>query len=320
MDRIGHVVDTTHFHDHGALGDLFSLAQEMEQLDQEPPLPTTPSLRLEPRARPRILVADFHEPSSRTYNSFSSAMVSLGGQVIGTNDAKQDSSAAKGEWLEDEIRVYASYGDAIVLRHPEEGAARRAAAVSRVPVINAGDGAGEHPTQALTDLYTIRKHYGRMDELNVAMVGDLLYGRTVHSLARLLSSRKGIHLTFVAPEPLRMREDVRAYLQGHGVPFKETDDLEAAAASADVLYATRIQGERFQDPAEYGRLKGIYAVTPAILKGMREGAMVMHPLPRVGEISPEVDADPRAWYFRQAENGIPVRRALLKVILDGYPK
>ena len=206
--------------------------------------------------------------------------------------------------------------DVIVLRHNEEGAARRAAAVSTVPVVNAGDGPGQHPTQALLDLYTIRAELGRIDGVRVAMVGDLANGRTVRSLTYLLSKFKDIKLWFVAPPQVAMRDDLKAHLDEHHVPWVETQDLESVLPEVDVVYQTRIQKERFTDPEAYQAVKGVYRIDTGSLELMRKYAVLMHPLPRVDEIAPEVDADPRAAYFRQARNGLQIRMALLDRLLS----
>jgi aspartate carbamoyltransferase catalytic subunit len=234
---------------------------------------------------------------------------------MGTDNAREFSSAAKGETLEDTIRIVSGYADVIVLRHYEEGAAKRAASVSSVPLINAGDGPGQHPTQALLDLYTIRDELGRIDGLNIAMVGDLANGRTVRSLTYLLSKFRQIKIWFVAPPQVAMRDDLKAHLDEHHIPWVENDDLDAVLPEVDVVYQTRIQKERFTDPAQYEALKGIYRIDDHALALMRKYAIVMHPLPRVDEIAPEVDADPRAAYFRQARNGLHIRMALLDRLL-----
>lgn len=276
------------------------------------------------RLRGRIMATVFFEPSTRTRLSFEAAMLRLGGQVISTENAAQFSSAIKGETLEDSIRVIGAYADVIVLRHHEEGAAARAAAVSSVPVINAGDGPGEHPTQALLDLYAIYREKGRMDGLRVAMVGDLAYGRTVHSLAYLLSLFRDIHIDFVSPPETPVPDRVLAYLDERGTSWSRETDLARVAAQADVLYQTRIQKERFPSMEMYERAYGRYVVDPSLLGRMRADAVILHPLPRAGEIDPAVDADPRAAYFRQAAGGLYVRMALLCQCLEdageAYPE
>ena len=243
-------------------------------------------------------------------------MLRLGGQTMGTDNAREFSSAAKGETLEDTIRIVSGYADVIVLRHNEEGAARRAAAVSTVPIINAGDGPGQHPTQALLDLYTIRAELGRIDGVRVAMVGDLANGRTARSLAYLLSKFKDIKVWFVAPPQVAMRDDLKSHLDEHHVPWVETQDLDSVLPEVDVVYMTRIQKERFADPDMYSAVKGIYRIDGDSLTRMRKYAVLMHPLPRVDEISPDVDDDPRAAYFRQARNGLHIRMALLDRLLS----
>ncbi len=261
----------------------------------------------------KILATLFYEPSTRTRLSFEAAMQRLGGGVISVADAGS-SSVVKGESLTDTVRTISGYADGIVLRHPEEGAARLAAEVASVPIINAGDGAGHHPTQALVDLYTLRKERGHIEGLHVALVGDLRYGRTVHSLAKALS-RFSVRLTFVSPPELAMPQDITQSLKGRGAYIEETSDLKEAAGEADVLYITRIQKERFPTLEEYERRKGCYKVDLSLLSRAKEGITIMHPLPRVNEISSEVDEYPGAAYFRQAANGLPVRMALLALIL-----
>ena len=269
---------------------------------------------LEPgRLKGVILAALFYEPSTRTRFSFEAAMHRLGGQVLSAESAAKASSAAKGESLEDAIRVVSGYADTIVLRHSEIGAAARAAQVASVPVINAGDGAGHHPTQALLDLYTIRKELGRLDHLRIGLMGDLRNGRTVRSLAILLSRFPGNELVLISPPGLRMGDDVLRSLDGATV--RQTADLAGVVADLDVLYQTRIQAERFESAEAYERYRGVYVVTFDVMRALPEHAILMHPLPRVGEIDPQVDADPRAAYFRQARNGLWVRMAVLAWVL-----
>ncbi len=260
----------------------------------------------------KVMAALFFEPSTRTRLSFEAAMLRLGGQVISTENAREFSSAIKGETLEDTIRVVAGYADVIVLRHHEVGAAARAARVSRVPILSAGDGAGEHPTQALLDLYTVWREVGRVEDLTVALVGDLLYGRTVHSLVYVLSRFSGIRLLCVAPDVTPLPADVREYAAAHGVRVEVEPDLHKAAQVADVVYQTRVQKERFASAADYERARGQYIVDRGLLSAMRADSIVMHPLPRAGEVAPDVDDDPRAAYFRQTHYGVPVRMALLE--------
>ena len=266
---------------------------------------------VEARLPGQLLATVFYEPSTRTRFSFEAAMHRLGGQVLSAENATRASSAAKGESLEDAIRVISGYAQGIVLRHPEVGAADRAAQVATVPVINAGDGAGHHPTQALLDLYTMKKELGRLDHLRVGLAGDLRNGRTVRSLALLLSRFPGNELVLISPPALRMGEDVVGLLQQAQQGVQETEDLVGAIAGLDVLYQTRIQAERFESSEEYERHRGVYVVTLEVMRRLPEHAILMHPLPRLEEIDPLVDADPRAAYFRQARNGLWARMAVL---------
>jgi aspartate carbamoyltransferase catalytic subunit len=259
----------------------------------------------------KILAALFYEPSTRTRLSFESAMQRLGGSVI-TADGLQFSSMYKGESIEDTIMMASGYSDIICMRHPEVGSADKAAAVSPVPFINAGDGPGQHPTQGLLDLYTVQKERGKIDGIHIAMVGDLKYGRTVHSLTQLLMLYKDVRFTFVSPAQLPMPEKVTKVLKEKGLDYQETTDLDAAL-KADVIYMTRVQKERFEDVNEYEKLKHAYVLTAKHIKG--SDITVMHPLPRVGEISTDVDELPNAAYFRQAANGVPMRMALISEML-----
>jgi len=261
----------------------------------------------------KILANLFYEPSTRTSSSFTSAMERLGGSVIPINEVRY-SSVAKGESLPDTIRTLECYADVIVLRHPELGASALAAQYSRKPIINAGDGVGEHPTQALLDFFTIVSELGQIDGLTVTMLGDLKYGRTVHSLARLLSLYD-IRIHYVSPDILRMPPEIIAELDEKGIPQQEFDSLEAILPQTDVLYVTRVQKERFEHPEEYENVKNAFIITPETLTQAKDRMVIMHPLPRVGEISMEVDPDPRAAYFRQMEYGLYVRMALLAMVL-----
>jgi len=264
----------------------------------------------------RIMATLFYEPSTRTRFSFETAMHRLGGHVISTENAAEFSSVAKGETLEDTIRILNGYADVIVIRHKEVGSAKRAAGVSRVPVINAGDGAGQHPTQALLDLYTIRKEIGSIDGLRIAMVGDLAQGRTVRSLAYLLSKFRGVSMYFVAPPLLKMKEDILEHLRERNVTFVEETALDKVLPEVDVVYQTRVQKERFGDRiADYEKCRGVYIINQETLRLMKPKSIIMHPLPRLDEITMEVDQDPRAAYFRQAQNGLYVRMALLAQVL-----
>jgi aspartate carbamoyltransferase catalytic subunit len=263
----------------------------------------------------RIMATLFYEPSTRTRLSFESAMLRLGGSVLGTEAAHVFSSAMKGETLEDTIRMVCAYADVIVLRHDREGAAAQAAAVADVPVINAGDGPGEHPTQSLLDLFTIQRELGRIEGLHVAICGDLRFGRTARSLARLLALYDGVRLSFVAPDVVQVGADIRAFLEGRHVPYQLSARLDDVIATADVVYQTRVQKERFTDPAEFESARGAIRIDASTMERLPATAIVMHPLPRVDEIDPEVDADPRAAYFRQAANGVALRMALLELLL-----
>ncbi len=303
--KMRHVVESQQF-SRALLEELFARADEMKR---EPH-------RFIGRLAGQVMAALFYEPSTRTRLSFEAAMLRLGGTTMGTDNAREFSSAAKGETLEDTIRIVSGYADVIVIRHNEEGAARRAASISSVPVINAGDGPGQHPTQALLDLYTIRDELNRIDGVRVAMVGDLANGRTVRSLTYLLSKFKDIKVWFVAPPQVAMGEDLKTHLDENGVPWVETQDLNAALPEVDVVYMTRIQKERFADPEAYNAVKGVYRMDREAAALMRKYAILMHPLPRVDEIAPEVDDDPRAAYFRQARNGLHVRMALLDRLLS----
>ena len=263
----------------------------------------------------KVLSSFFFEPSTRTRLSFESAMNRLGGRVIGFADPTA-TSQKKGESLADTIRMADSYSDVIVVRHPQEGAARLAAEFADAPVLNAGDGAGRHPTQCLLDLFTILTEKKKIEKNNVVLLGDLKYGRTVHSLAYALSLFD-TELTFVPPENLKMPKEVVQECGELGVEPKYTSNLEKAIKDADVLYVTRIQRERFPDAEEYNRVVGTYRVDNDLLKQAKENLIIMHPLPRVTEINPEVDKTPHALYFKQAFNGVPVRMALLSLVVGG---
>jgi aspartate carbamoyltransferase catalytic subunit len=261
----------------------------------------------------KILANVFYEPSTRTSSSFTAAMERLGGSVIPINEVRY-SSVAKGETLIDTVRTLECYCDVIVLRHPETGAAATAARYLRKPLINAGDGTGEHPTQALLDLFTIQEDLGRLEGLTVTLLGDLKYGRTVHSLSRLLRLY-GAKLNYVSPEILRMPSTLIEELRAAGVEQKEYRELNEVLPQTDVLYITRVQKERFENPEEYEMVKDAYVITPETLKQAKKEMVVMHPLPRLTEITVEVDIDPRAAYFRQMEYGLYVRMALLAMVL-----
>jgi aspartate carbamoyltransferase catalytic subunit len=260
----------------------------------------------------KILATLFYEPSTRTRLSFESAMLKLGGSNIGFAEP-EITSVKKGETLADTVRVVENYADVIALRHGLEGAAKLASEFSKVPIINSGTGAEEHPTQALIDLYTIRKEKGKIDGLKVALLGDLRYGRTVHSLAYALALYN-IELFLVSPEILRMRKDVLQTIKTK-IPVTEDANLEAIMPQIDVLYVTRIQKERFPDPAEYTKVKGAYKIDLKTLQNAKKDMIILHPLPRVDEIAPEIDSTPQARYFQQVHNGVMVRMALLALVL-----
>lgn len=304
--KLHHVIEAQQF-DLPILLRLLEITEEMEKLVQKGGTADYHN---------RIMATLFYEPSTRTRFSFETAMHRLGGRVISTENAAEFSSVAKGETLEDTIRIMNGYADVIVLRHSEVGSAKRAAAVSRVPVINAGDGVGQHPTQALLDLYTIRKEIGAIDALHIAMVGDLAQGRTVRSLTYLLSKFRDVKLYFVAPPLLKMKGDILEHLRERNVSYTEETSLEKVLPEVDVVYQTRVQKERFGDRiADYEQCRGVYVITPDTLRLMKAKAIVMHPLPRLDEITMGVDKDPRAAYFRQAQNGLYVRMALLTQVL-----
>ncbi|MCY0870194.1 MAG: aspartate carbamoyltransferase [Firmicutes bacterium] len=265
--------------------------------------------------RGRVMAALFFEPSTRTRLSFETAMLRLGGSVISTENAREFSSAIKGESLEDTIAVVSGYADVIVLRHHEIGAAARAASVSRIPVLSAGDGAGEHPTQALLDLYSIRAEVGRLDGITVVLAGDLLYGRTVHSLLVLLALFDDVRVICCSPEQTPLPQDLADYAEQRGVRLARVDDLRIAVAEADVVYQTRVQKERFEDADAYQAAASRHVIDVAMLTKMKPDAALLHPLPRAGEIAADVDRDPRAAYFRQSHRGVPLRMALLANVL-----
>ena len=261
----------------------------------------------------KILSNLFYEPSTRTSSSFMAAMLRLGGQVIPINNV-QYSSVTKGESLPDTIRTLESYSDVIVIRHPEVGSAEIAARYAQKPIINAGDGVGEHPTQALLDFFTIIEDLDNVNGLRIAMVGDLKYGRTVHSLTKLLVNYD-VEFSFVSPDILRMPQDVLDVVQKSGHKYTITENVQDVVAEADVLYITRVQKERFADLSEYERMKDFYVVDDGLMAQAKQRMIVMHPLPRINEISYTVDSDPRAAYFRQMRNGMYIRMALLAAVL-----
>ncbi|KAG5024916.1 hypothetical protein AAZX31_08G083500 [Glycine max] len=297
--------------DRDILSAIFEVARNMENVEKD-----SPGSQI---LKGFLMATLFYEPSTRTRLSFESAMRRLGGEVLTTENAREFSSAAKGETLEDTIRTIEGYSDIIVMRHFESGAARRAAAIADIPIINAGDGPGQHPTQALLDVYTIQREIGKIDDIKVGLVGDLANGRTVRSLAYLLAKFKDVKIYFVSPDVVKMKDDIKDYLTSKGVEWEECADLVEVASECDVVYQTRIQKERFGEKIDlYEKARGKYIVNQGILNVMQRHAVVMHPLPRLDEITLEVDADPRAAYFRQAKYGLYIRMALLKLLLVGW--
>ena len=261
----------------------------------------------------KILATLFFEPSTRTRLSFETAMQRLGGGVVSLGSV-ESSSVAKGETLTDTVRTVSQYADVIVIRHPRTGSAKEAADAVPIPIINAGDGTGQHPTQALLDIYTIKKELGSLKDLNISMAGDLKNGRTVHTLVELLSLYQA-RFYFVSPDLLRMPEEITSNLRGKGMEVIETGDMAEAARASDLIYMTRVQKERFGDISEYERVKGSYIINKAFLDRLKKRVIILHPLPRVDEISTDVDEYPGAAYFRQMRNGVFIRMALLAMIL-----
>ena len=296
-----HILSVDQF-DRDSLDKVFASAQAMKQL--------VTSSHGDSRFAHRISANLFYEPSTRTSSSFAAAMQRLGGSVISINDVRY-SSVSKGETLEDTVQTLGQYADVIILRHPEVGAAKRAAAVSNVPVINAGDGVGEHPTQALLDLFTILTEKGAIDGLTITLLGDLKNGRTVHSLAKLLN-HYNVNLRFVAPTALAFPNDLVAELTNRPEVSEMLDDF---VGETDILYVTRVQKERFASEDEYSSVKDSYVIDTNTLANMKKDAAILHPLPRVNEIHPDVDSDPRAAYFRQMQNGLFVRMALIDMLI-----
>jgi aspartate carbamoyltransferase catalytic subunit len=261
----------------------------------------------------RVIATLFFEPSTRTRLSFESAINRLGGRVIGFSDSSS-SSVTKGETMYDTIRVVSNYAELIVMRHPLEGSARFASEISRLPIINAGDGANQHPTQTLLDLYSIQKTQGRLKDLNIFMVGDLKYGRTVHSLLMALSEFNATFY-FISPDELKMPDEYKFHLDSLGLRYYESRDLNENMQEADIIYMTRVQKERFSDPIEYEKTKNAYILKNQMLENTRENMRVLHPLPRVNEIDANVDKNEKAYYFQQTENGVYVRQAIISLIL-----
>jgi aspartate carbamoyltransferase catalytic subunit len=261
----------------------------------------------------KLVATLFFEPSTRTRLSFETAVNRLGGRVIGFSDAAT-SSSSKGESLKDTIKMVSNYVDLIIMRHPVEGAARYASEVAGVPVINAGDGANQHPTQTMLDLYSIKKTQGKLTDLTLSMVGDLKYGRTVHSL--LMAMRYfNPRYNFVSPPELRMPEQYRAFCKENGIEYHEYEDMNRILNESDILYMTRVQQERFTDPVEYEKVRNTYSLHNAMLEGTKDNLRILHPLPRITEIAEDVDSNPKAYYFEQAKNGVYARQAVICSIL-----
>lgn len=287
------------------LEQLFDLAADIEKNPQ----------KYAHKCDGKKLATCFYEPSTRTRLSFESAMINLGGQVIGFSDAGS-SSASKGESVSDTLRVISCFADICAMRHPKEGAPMVAAAHSRIPVINAGDGGHQHPTQTLTDLLTIRSLKGRLDHFTIGLCGDLKFGRTVHSLIRALVRYEDIHFVFISPEELRVPDYITDMLKEMGISYEENTSLEDTIADLDLLYMTRVQKERFFNEEDYVRLKDFYILNKQKMELAKPDMLVLHPLPRVNEISVEVDDDPRAVYFKQVQYGVYVRMALILTLLE----
>ena len=262
----------------------------------------------------KVIATLFFEPSTRTRLSFETAVIRLGGKIIGFSDAAT-SSSSKGETLNDTVQMVSCYADAIVMRHPLEGAARYAAEVSPVPIVNAGDGANQHPSQTLLDLYSILKTQGTLENQTICLVGDLKYGRTVHSLIMAMSH---FHPTFkfIAPDELKMPDEYKVFCKKNNIPFTEATELNDNFNDADILYMTRVQKERFQDLMEYERVKNVYTLKNAMLENTKPNLRILHPLPRVTEIDPDVDKNEKAYYFKQAQNGLYIRQAIMSKVLN----
>ncbi|MDD3665018.1 MAG: aspartate carbamoyltransferase [Bacteroidales bacterium] len=288
----------------------FTKAEQLQILDRAEEFEKNPNQRI---LQGKVVASLFFEPSTRTRLSFESAVNRLGGRVIGFSDANS-SSTSKGESLKDTILTVSNYSDLIVMRHPIEGSARWASEVASVPIINAGDGANQHPTQCLLDLYTIRQTQGTLDNLNIAFVGDLKYGRTVHSLVMALTQfNTTFHL--ISPTELKLPSSVKMYIKDANLEYHQYTEITDAIPKIDILYMTRIQRERFSDPMEYERVKNSYILKNSMLEKSRQNLKILHPLPRVNEINEDVDPNPKAYYFQQALNGVFVRQALIAKIL-----
>ncbi len=301
--KLNHIIESQQFNEEILLK-LFKRADELRNSNEQ-------------TLRGKILTTLFYEPSTRTRLSFESAMIRLGGSIIGTENAKEFSSVSKGESLEDSIRIISKYCDLIVIRHNEEGSAEKASKVSSVPLINAGDGKGQHPTQTLLDLYTIYRELGRLENLKLALVGDLKSGRTVRSLCYILGKFKKIEIVLISPENLKIGEDIKEYLRKHEIKFSEQKNLEEVLPEMDIIYMTRIQKERMSQE-DYEKSNGNYKINQKSLELIKKDSIILHPLPHLEEInlSTEIEEnDKRIAYFRQAENGLYIRMAILESLL-----
>lgn len=303
-----HILSGKLFNDKSLIEKIFKLAGDFELAHVKNEIPQLLSKK--------IIACIFFEPSTRTRLSFETAALRLGAQVISVENASANSSSQKGEIIEDTIKTINCYADAIVMRHPENGIAEKASKVSDVPIINAGDGSNQHPTQALLDLYTIKKEKGSLENLTITFVGDLIYGRTVHSLLELLNNFSNNKFYFVSPTELALPDEYKQEFLNNKIKFKETQNLEEAIKNSDVVYMVRVQKERFQNITDYEKVKDTFLLTSDHLKYLKKDAIIMHPLPRVNEIDPQIDNDPRAAYFRQVKNGLYVRMAILVSALE----
>lgn len=302
-----HILNGSQFADLGLLKKIFAKAKELEELDQTGKMPK--------ELLGKITATVFYETSTRSRLSFESATLKLGGGVISVSDPKT-TSISKGETLEDTVKIISCYSDLLVLRHPENGAAEKASQVCPVPIINAGDGFNEHPTQALYDLYSMQKELGRLDGLKIAFLSDFRFQRNIHSLIPILCKLKNITLYLVAPEALRLPDVYKTQLEEAKVNFTELNSVDEVLGEIDVLYVTRVFKERFSSEAEYERLKHSFFVNQDTLNKMKKDSIILHVMPRIVELDPAIDSDPRAAYFRQAKNGLYVRAALLLYALD----
>lgn len=290
----------------------FSKEEYLRILDLAGEFEQNPNQRL---LEGKVVASLFFEPSTRTRLSFETAINRLGGRIIGFSDSNS-SSVTKGETLHDTIKMVSNYVDLIVMRHPLEGAARYAAEISHVPIINAGDGANQHPTQTLLDMYSIWKTQGRLDDINLLMVGDLKYGRTVHSLLMAMSEFKNPVFNFIAPEELAMPNEYKNYLTEKNIKYDEHLEFTDIISEADIMYMTRVQKERFSDPIEYEKVKNVYILKNEMLHNTKSNLRILHPLPRVNEINIDVDSNPKAYYFEQALNGLYTRQAIISHALN----